>query len=316
MAKNNFDPVGTLSIGNVVTTGTILYKSNFKRYFQVSLRATGWLLALVLSIVVATLIGGILYGLTQSWLVTIPVGIAWIGVTLYFSAKYATDRAIICRLAYQELIDAPETIAVATQQLSPRSWDFLKLSWLIGLYLCLVAIIGYIVLGLILIMAIAIVIYGLKMSIEDPNPFLILLFLLLIISLFLAWMAILVRFYASWFVAELPLAVEQTRSASFSVRRSQQLIKTATGRVILIITIAFLMALPINTVGSIPSFIGQVMSSASTDLATQSIGYALILSGLLLNLLSELFIMPFWQIIKAIIYYDLRNRREGIDLII
>jgi hypothetical protein len=58
------------------------------------------------------------------------------------------------------------------------------------------------------------------------------------------------------------------------------------------------------------------MVSASTDLATQAIGGVLIIGGLLLNLLSELFIMPFWQIIKAIIYYDLRNRREGGDLII
>ena len=65
MAKNNYDPVGTLSIGNVVTTSITLYKSNFKRYFQVSLRATGWLLAIVLVILVAGLIGGGLYAVTN-----------------------------------------------------------------------------------------------------------------------------------------------------------------------------------------------------------------------------------------------------------
>ena len=53
MAKNNYDPVGTLSIGNVVTTSITLYKSNFKRYFQVSLRATCWLLAILLVFLVA-----------------------------------------------------------------------------------------------------------------------------------------------------------------------------------------------------------------------------------------------------------------------
>ena len=58
------------------------------------------------------------------------------------------------------------------------------------------------------------------------------------------------------------------------------------------------------------------MISASTDAATQAIGGALMLGGFVLNLLSELFIMPFWQIIKSIVYYDLRNRREGGDLTI
>jgi hypothetical protein len=322
MAKNNFDPVGTLSIGNVVTTSTILYKSNFKSYFQVSLRATGWLLAIVLVIFGAALIGGILYGITNSWLVAIPVGIGWMIGTLYCSAKYATDRAVICRLAYQELIDVPETVAVATNQLNPRTWGFLRLSWLVSFYISLVAIIAGIVLTIAVLIITEVVMSGLKLPTE--NAFTSIIICLSVIGAFCLWMLVLVRCYAYWFVAELPLAVEQTRfsggeappTANASIARSQQLISTAVGRVILIVTIAFLMTIPINTIGNSPSLIGQVMVSASTDLATQTIGGILIIGGVLLNLLSELFIMPFWQIIKAIVYYDLRNRREGGDLII
>jgi hypothetical protein len=314
MAKNNYDPVGTLSIGNVVTTSITLYKSNFKRYFQVSLRATGWLLAIVLVIFAAALIGGILYGITNSWLVAIPVAIGWIVGTLYCSAKYATDRAVICRLAYQELIDAPETVAVATQQLIPRTWGFLRITWLVSLYISLVAVVAYLVLVIAVLIVTAIIIYGLKLPIE--NPFAIISISLAVIGAFFLFIAILVRCYAYWFVAELPLAVEQTRSANASIARSQQLISTVVGRVILIVTIAFLMTIPINTLGNAPSLIGQAMVSASTNVATQTIGGILIIGGLLLNLLSELFVMPFWQIIKAIVYYDLRNRREGGDLTI
>jgi hypothetical protein len=314
MAKNNYDPVGTLSIGNVVTTSITLYKSNFKRYFQVSLRATGWLLAILLAILIAGIVGGGLYAVTNSPLVAIPVVIGWILSTLYFSARYATDRAVICRLAYQELIDAPETVAVATQKLLPRIWGFLGLAWLISLYISLVAIVAYIVLIIAVLIITAIVIYGLKLPIE--NPIAIITITLAVVGAILALIAILMRYYAYWFVAELPLAVEQNKSANASIVRSQQLISTAVGRVILIVTIAFLMMIPINTLGNGPSLIGQVMVSASTDLATQAIGGALILGGLLLNLLSELFIMPFWQIIKSIVYYDLRNRREGGDLTI
>ncbi|MCY7368921.1 MAG: hypothetical protein LH474_12300 [Chamaesiphon sp.] len=314
MAKNNYDPVGTLSIGNVVTTSITLYKSNFKRYFQVSLRATGWLLAILLVILVAGLIGGGLYAVTNSSLVAIPVVIGWIVGTLYCSAKYATDRAVICRLAYQELIDAPETVAVATQQLIPRTWGFLRLNWLVSLYISLVAVIASFVLIIAVLIVAAAIIYGLKLPIE--NPVTIISIALAVIGALFLFIAILVRCYAYWFVAELPLAVEQTRSAHDSIGRSHQLISTVVGRVILIVTIAFLMLIPINTLGSGPSFFGQLMASTSTDLGTQTIGGILMIGGLCLNLLSELFIMPFWQIIKAIVYYDLRNRREGSDLTI
>jgi hypothetical protein len=314
MAKNNYDPVGTLSIGNVVTTSITLYKSNFKRYFQVSLRATGWLLAIVLVILIAGVIGGGLYAITTSPLVAIPVAIGGLVGMLYCSAKYATDRAVICRLAYQELIDAPETVAAATQKLIPKTWGFLRLTWLISLYISLVAIVAYVVLIIAVVIITVILVYGLKLSIESPGA--IILISLAVVGAILAMITILVRCYAYWFIAELPLAVEQTRSANASIDRSKQLISTVVGRVILIVTIAFLMMIPINTLGNGPSFIGQAMISASTDLATQSIGGILVIGGLFLNLLSELFIMPFWQIIKAIVYYDLRNRREGGDLTI
>jgi MFS family permease len=314
MDKNNFDPVGTLSIGNVITTSTILYKSNFKRYFQVSLRATGWLLVILLSMVVAGIVGGFLYFSTQSWLITMAVGLGWIGVFLYLAAKYATDRAVICRLAYQELIEVPETVAVATQQLVPRTWSFLRLSWLVSFYMFIIAAIGYLSLALLVIAITAISIYGLKLPAE--NPLLIISVALLVIGAFLLWLVILFRFYAYWLVAELPLAVEQTKSARSSIKRSQQLVKTSTQRVLLIITIAFLLTIPINTIGNGPSFIGQIMSSVSTDASTQAMGYLLTFVGFLINLVSELFLMPFWQVIKAIIYYDLRNRREGGDLVI
>ena len=314
MAKNNYDPVGTLSIGNVVTTSITLYKSNFKRYFQVSLRATGWLLAIVLVILVAGLIGGGLYAATNSSLVTIPVAIGLVVGTLYCSAKYATDRAVICRLAYQELIDTPETVAVATQKLIPRTWAFLRLTWLISLYFFLIAIVAYIISIIAVLIITAIVIYGFSLTVE--SPFAIIIISLAVIGAILLLFGILIRYYSYWFVAELPLAVEQTRSANASIARSKQLISIAVGRVILIVTIAFLMMIPINTLGNAPSLIGQTMLSASTDAATQAIGGALMVGGFVLNLLSELFIMPFWQIIKSIVYYDLRNRREGGDLTI
>jgi hypothetical protein len=311
MAKNSFDPVGTLSIGNVVTTGTILYRSNFKRYLQVSLRATAWLVAIVVATFGLTAIGSLLFGITKSWLVTIPVILVWIGLTLYLLAKYATDRAVICRLAYQELIDTPETIGVATGHLRPRTWGFLRLSLLLGLYMFLIFMISYIALILI-----AVVAGGLLSVLKFvPNVFTSVIIGILAIGLVLLWIALLIRYYAAWFVSELPLAIESTTSANFSLRRSRQLSTTTIRKLVLIITVAFMITLPINIIGSIPSVVGQTMIRSSTPFALDS-GEFLVFIGSILSIAIELFVMPFWQTIKAIVYYDLRNRREGGDLII
>lgn len=40
----------------------------------------------------------------------------------------------------------------------------------------------------------------------------------------------------------------------------------------------------------------------------------LLLATLPLALLSNSLIAPFWQTLKAVVYYDIRSRREGIDL--
>jgi hypothetical protein len=314
MPKNNSDPVGTLTVGNVVSASATLYKSNFKRYFQVSLRATAWGLAIVLTAVVLGVIGGILFGLTNSALVALPLGLVWIGVAFYCLARYSTDRAVISRLAYQELIDRPETIAEATQQLVPRTWGFFRLSWLLGLCISLVFVVGYIVL---IIIGVIFVVIMTSLNLAG-NPLAIGLAVLCGIGLFCLLMLVLIRYYSYWFVSELPMAVESTNSASVSMRRSRELSNAAVGRLQLIIFIAFLITLPISSIGNAPSFVGQVMASpnVSTDPTTQAVGVALMFGGVLIGAISELFIMPFWQAIKSVVYYDLRNRREGRDLVI
>lgn len=316
MMKNNADPLGTLSIGNVVTTGTTLYKSNFKRYLQVSLRATAWIIAIFAASVALLFVGGVLYGFTKSWLAAIPVVLGWVAVTFYFLAKYSTDRAVICRLAYQELANAPETVGDATRQLLPRMWGFLRLSWLVSLYLFLVALVSYIGLAIAIGILVGILTYGLNLG--TSNIAVSFIIGLLAIVLVVLWMALLIRYYAYWFVSELPLAIESTTSANFSISRSRQLSAIAANKVAAIIAVAFLVTIPINFLGNIPSFIGQIMTTSQSgpfaNPSTQVIGSLLMLSGFFLSLLAELIVMPFWQVIKAIVYYDLRNRREGSDL--
>jgi hypothetical protein len=313
MAKISSDPVGTLSIGNVVTTGTILYRSNLKRYLQVSLRATAWVVAIFAAAIGLLFFGGVLYGLTQSWLLTIPLGFVWFGLALYLSAKCSTDRAVICRLAYQELIDAPETVAVATRQLLPRTWGFLRLSLLLGIYLFLIAMAAYILWFLAMGLIVGMLIYVVKLSTD--NSAVVGLLILLGVGLALLLIVLVIRFYASWFVAELPLAVESNASANFSIRRSRQLSNNFIRKLVLIITVAFLITLPLSTIGAIPSWIGQFMTASTTE-STKIAGGFVTIVGFFVSIAIELLVMPFWQVIKAIVYFDLRNRQEGNDLVI
>ncbi|MFM2305156.1 MAG: hypothetical protein RLZZ135_2569 [Cyanobacteriota bacterium] len=314
MAKRILDPVGTLSVGNIITTAVTLYKSNFRRYFQVSLRATGWVLASVLSAIGFTVIAALLYGLIKnsSLFISIPLCLVWLVFVAYCVAKSSTNRAVISRLAYQESIDRPETISAATQQLQPRTWAFLRLDFLIVLYVCLILIVSYIALALILG---GIVLLGslLKLS---PGPTLYFIVGLVTIGLFFGWIILLMRYYAGWFIAELPLAIESRGSASISLRRSRALSKAFTGRIVLILTIAVGVTLPITLFGSLPSFFGQIAIDPriSPNSPNQTVGFILIGVGFLLNIVGNLFVIPFWQVIKAVIYQDLCNRREGSDL--
>jgi hypothetical protein len=309
MVKNTADPLGTLSVGNVVTMSTTLYKSNFKRYFLVSLRSTGWTALTLLSYFGFIILGSILYALTNSWIVLVPVALGWFILVLYLSAKSCRDHAVICRLAYQELIDAPETIAVATKHLKPRTWRFLRLHWLIALYMVLI----YIGTGIALSIAAA-AISALMVAIG--NTFIAIIGNLLIVGLYIGWLLLLIRFYASWFIAELPLAIEQNMSASYSISRSSRLSEVAVRRLILIIMVAFLITMPLALPGQGLFVFGSLMTSPRFGgaVGNETIGGAVILLSLLLLLAVNLFAMPFWQTIKAIIYFDLRNRREGNDL--
>jgi hypothetical protein len=314
MAKSTSDPVGTLTLGNVVSAATTLYKSNFKRYLQVSLRATLWVGAIALSAVLISGLGGILFALTQSWLVAVPLVLGWIGVICYCLARYATDRAVIARLAYQELIDQPETITVATQALAPRLWNFFRLSLLLGLCLSLVFFIGYIL----LILGLGICVGILSVLKLAGNPLGIVLMIVASIGLVGLFLLVTIRYYSYWFVCELPMAVESMDLAGACMRRSKELSRAAMGRLPLIIFIAFLITLPISILGNAPSLIGQFMASPtlSPDKTNQAIGGGLMIGGFFIAIISELFVIPFWQAIKAVVYFDLRNRREGSDLVI
>ncbi|MGB3767189.1 MAG: hypothetical protein WA947_11580, partial [Phormidesmis sp.] len=113
--------LGPLNPGNVVSASIRLYRDRFKMYLTLSAKAYLWLI-----------------------------------VPIYGWAKYCMYTGLMSRLAFQELMNQPETPREAYRQVSPKIWSFLGLGCLLllifaGAYLAIVLVsllAGFVVGGL------------------------------------------------------------------------------------------------------------------------------------------------------------------------
>jgi hypothetical protein len=319
MRKSNSDPVGTLSVGNVVSTAVTLYKSNFSSYCLVSLRSVGWIFLAMVAYVVTALIVALLANTIGTGL-SIFLGIAMILTSLAFClGKSAVDRAIISRMAYQQLINQPETIQSATQKLSGYQWRFFRLSAWLLLFLIGVEILAYVCL-------LTVTLIGTYLGSQISGVVGGLLSIILTLAGLVSSILIVVRFCSSWFVAELPLAVDGYTAALDSIGRSSHLSRSFIMRIIFVIIVSALITWPLYMLASTPLMIFyaklfeliQLDPSMSSPAAyTALYAYALLpLLSLIFILLLSIVIMPFWQTVKSVLYFDLCSRREGNDLLL
>lgn len=252
-------PLRPLNPGNVISTGVQLYRDNPGLYLP--------------SAVFAYL---------------------WIFVPVYGWAKFATISAMLSRLAFQQLVDEPETVPQARAKLRTRLWSFLGVSFSVGLRIVGIYILGALMVGIAL---------GIMGAISPALAVIAAIILIIGLIFGLIW------FVSRWFVAEVPLAVESGLTGGQSVDRSWNLTQTSVGRIQIVAFISFLVTLPIVAFTQyLPSI---VIALVSPELAANGL---LNLLTTLLSLAGGVFLMPFWQIIKAVVYYDLRSRQEGLDL--
>ena len=130
----------------------------------------------------------------------------------------------------------------------------------------------------------------------------------------IAFFIICIRLFSRLLIVELPLAIENNIGASSAISRSWELTKGSVGRIQWIVLVAILVSLPITIIVQILATIIQVF--LSRVLGAESgifflVSYLLILP---LSFGSSALQIPFWQAMKAIIYYDLRSRKEGLGL--
>lgn len=261
-------PIQPLSIGNVVTAGVRLYRSNLKTYLKLASSAYLWIL-----------------------------------VPVYGWAKYAAISGLISRLAFGELVNQPESVSTARSQIMPRLWSFLRIAFQVGFSLFLVYIGMAMVGGLIAGIIGAIIGIALGNSAIWIIASLATILVLVVVALGCIW------FYSRWVIAEVPLAVEDNINGGESVARSWNLTKSSMWRIQGIVLVTFIVTLPILLLFSYLPQLLLLRFEPGTS------AYAIVyLITFIISLVGGIFVMPFWQAIKAVIYYDLRSRREGLGL--
>lgn len=232
----------------------------------------------------------------------------WLLVPVYGWAKYFAIAAMISRLAFQDVISQPETLREAERQLQPKLWSFLGLGFLI----LLVAFAAYF--GLLLAAAIPGVALGFLASgifrpifgADVAAGIGAVVGVLVGLAIFLVGIIYLV---ARLLIAEVPLAIEPNLIASASIGRSWSLSKDSVLRIQFVVVAAFLINLPILIVTSyLPQLLLLGVEFGS------SAYWTLYVFTLVLSFLGGMVVMPFWQAVKGVLYYDLRSRREGLDL--
>ena len=274
-SPNPSSPLQALSIGNVVSAGIRLYRSHFKQYLGLTLQA-----------------------------------FLWFFIPVYGWAKAHTINAMISRLVFTELINQPESEKDCWSELNSRIWNFLVTQILVVL----------IIFGVNLIISILTnIIIGVASQYLISN---LIVYFLVAILVQLAGLIAYLWFYARVFLPELPMAVENTLDAGQAIARSWELTKGNVWRLQAIIFVASLITIPLVVIAGIPFIIAMISIStiivtnpdAMTNPAILNSFFLSIIIGIVLMLLVNAIINPFWQAIKAVIYYDLRARREGLGL--
>ncbi len=310
--------IGPLSIGNVVSASLRLYRDNLKTYLGIALTASLWAFSpFLLGLVIAGLIALNFSTNTSLIPIIILVFLVWLVAVFYCGAKSLKNSALISRLAFGMLADKPETKTLASESIQPKMWDFLWVQLLLS------AVMGVVNIGLSLVQSLTVgaLTFILARILGNNNP---LVLLITVVGQFLL-LGIYLWVYARFFIPEVPLAIETKVSSSDALNRSWTLSKGMATQIALIVFVAFLITLPIYAIAMVPLIISFASLLASFGgilgvgggLNPTAVVSALI-GPLLLTILffftANIATLAFWQAIKAVIYYDLRNRKEGLDL--
>jgi hypothetical protein len=230
----------------------------------------------------------------------------WVLVPVYGWAKFMALTSLISRLAFGELVNQPESISSGQRFVNSRLWEFL----VAGVLLFLVGV--GLFLGIVIIFGILGVFWGLIFLDENSAAVLLLglITLVTLIVVLLACLWIIIRLYLVGAI----LAIEENVDGVSAISRSWQLTQGYGWQLLLIYFVGSLITIPAQIMLQVmTSFLELVFSPLILD---GSALYALLYFVFLLAIIFSIsaVILPFYETLTAVIYYDLRSRQEGLGL--
>ncbi len=303
MSRSTSDP---FTIGNVVSAGVRLYRDRLGAYFGIAFIATlwwflpGWITRLVTTLLTAAEVTNGIIAL---------VSIIGLVFSIYGIAKSLANTALISRLAFGYLNNQPEAVSEARKNILPRMWRFLFVAILIFFI--------FVFFNIGLILAISILNAIVSAVLQSVG---ILMFVWGMV-VFLGYIIANLWLFTRLFIPEVSLAIEGNINSSRAISRSWELTKGSVLRIQGIILVTILVTIPLYFLAFSPmafafsqEFGGILAGNVSQVVQFFVTSTISIVGTYLLFGVVNIFVVPLWQSIKAVIYYDLCSRREGLDL--
>lgn len=235
------------------------------------------------------------------------IGTLWGIVPIYGWAKSSAASTLITRLGFWEVREQPETVAAGRKHVDPQMWKLLGADFLVGL--------GSLIVFLVIGIAFAIFFAIANAILGDVAVIFVPIFVLAIFIGFI-WL------YSRICLVKPILGIESNRSIGDAFRRSWQLTQGLVMKLQLIFFVAFLIAIPISIVLffittiilGIIAAITNVLFGGNPNLAANMTNLLTFPINLGFQILTTALFVPFWQCIISVLYYDIRSRKEGIDL--
>jgi hypothetical protein len=305
-----------LNVGDTVSAGFRLYQAKSNDYLKLASIGTLWILLPYAAAIALALFFIVVRNYYALLGLLIP---ALIVLSLYCAAQFSAHTAAIARLTFGELSGQPESVDAALRYTRSRKWSFVWAGVLKSLIFMGILMPFYILLAIVIVSMFASV-GGLRVltgGALDPtniNAGSILVAVLAFLVLVLVFLVVVLWVAARLFAYELPLAVESGTTASQAIGRVWKLTKGSAWRIVLILTVAGLVTLPLQFLSSIISNMLDKGIQGFAPINTPTYQLLSALVGAVVGLLLSIIVLPLWQAIKSVVYYDLRNRREGFGL--
>lgn len=270
-----------LNIGNVVTFSIQLYRHHFWQSFRLSL-----------------------------------ISYLWLFIPIYGWAKSVETLALISRLAWNHLGNQAEELPKAAKTLSRRTWTIFLSHLLVGTFNFLIAIAVILILSIVLIIGVIFIVIVLTATSNPASENIIYWLSSLYVFLGFLFMPLaMLWLYSRLFIFEAVLAIESEVTVWKSIRKSWYLTRKGLQQIQGVMAIIWILSILVFLIFWIACSLVAGIAINVLKLDEQAQMNLMQICFYVIYSLSIIFIQPIWQNTKAVLYFDFKNRKEGLDFL-